>query len=194
MTDVPTFAPAQRPLRVAVGSRNPVKIAAATAIVRHAWPDAIVESVAVASGVPDQPWGDDETQRGAIARSVAARAALDADLGIGIEGGVVDENGALRTCAWAAVSMADGSVHLGGSLAMPLPPAVAHLVRDGVELGDAMDTVSRSINTKHGAGACGILTAGIVDRQRAYEVLVAYACAPLLAPEFWVPAQADAGI
>jgi uncharacterized protein (DUF58 family) len=34
-------------------------------------------------------------------------------------------------------------------------------------------------------GAVGFLTAGLVDRRRAYEVLVAYALAPFLAPEHW---------
>ena len=42
--------------------------------------------------------------------------------------------------------------------------------------------VTGAIGTKHGAGAVGILTAGLVDRQRAYETLVAYALAPFLSP------------
>jgi non-canonical (house-cleaning) NTP pyrophosphatase len=29
------------------------------------------------------------------------------------------------------------------------------------------------------------LTAGLVDRQRAYEILVTYALAPFLTPEYW---------
>jgi non-canonical (house-cleaning) NTP pyrophosphatase len=45
--------------------------------------------------------------------------------------------------------------------------------------------------TKHAGGAVGVLTRGLVDRQRAYEVLLTYALAPLLAPEFW-PAGSDA--
>ena len=65
---------------------------------------------------------------------------------------------------------------------MLLPPRVAALVRNGVELGHAMDRVTGSHGTKHGAGAVGILTAGLVDRQRAYETLVAYALAPFLSP------------
>jgi non-canonical (house-cleaning) NTP pyrophosphatase len=46
--------------------------------------------------------------------------------------------------------------------------------------------------TKHGKGAVGILTAGLVDRQRAYEVLVSYALAPLLTPELWEVPTSDA--
>ena len=33
---------------------------------------------------------------------------------------------------------------------------------------------------QQGAGAVGVLTHGLVSRQQAYEVLVAYALAPLL--------------
>jgi len=61
---------------VAVGSTNPVKLAAARAVLSRAAPDLRVEAVAVPSGVPDQPWGDDETIRGALARARAARESL----------------------------------------------------------------------------------------------------------------------
>lgn len=175
-----------RRLHVAVGSANPVKVAAVRAVVRHLDADAIIDHVAVASGVPDQPWGDDETIQGARTRAIAARAANDADIGVGIEGGVVDAgNGDVRSCAWSVIAMRDGRTFTGGSLAMPLPQRVAQLVRSGVELGHAMDQVTQSSGTKHGAGAVGILTNGIIDRQRAYEIILTYAFAPLLASAFW---------
>jgi inosine/xanthosine triphosphatase len=168
--------------RVAVGSTNPVKVAAVNAVLSRLAPLAAIESLAVPSGVPDQPFGDEETIRGAMARARGARASVDADLGVGIEGGVVDlADGSMRTCAWAAVVTRDGRDGVGGSLAMPLPKPVARWIRDeGMELGHAMDRLTGNRETKHGAGAVGILTAGLVDRQRAYEVLVAYALAPLL--------------
>lgn len=173
-------------LRVAVGSANPVKLGAVRAVLAWATPTATVEAIAVPSGVPDQPFGDDETIRGAATRARAAREALDADIGIGLEGGVVEgDGGAMRSCAWAAVALRDGREFVGGSLAMPLPPVVATLVRGGVELGHAMDAVSGERNTKHGAGAVGLLTHGLVDRQRAYEILVTYALAPVIAAEYW---------
>ncbi|HNV75057.1 MAG TPA: inosine/xanthosine triphosphatase [Gemmatimonadaceae bacterium] len=172
--------------RIAVGSRNPVKVGAVTQVVRQWQAAARIEGVAVASGVPDQPRGDDETRRGAATRARAARAALDADIGIGIEGGVVDDDGVtMHTCAWAAVALRDGREFIGGSLAMPLPPAVAELVRRGVELGHAMDIITGGRDTKHGAGAVGILTNGLIDRQRAYEILVTYALSPLIASDYW---------
>jgi inosine/xanthosine triphosphatase len=169
-----------------VGSTNPVKIGAARAVILQRWSDADVSGVSVPSGVSDQPFGDDETIRGAVARATAAREALGAELGVGIEGGVVERpDGSMYTCAWAAIVDASGKRGVGGSLAMPLPHEVAELIRGGLELGDAMDRLVREHNTKQGKGAVGILTAGLVDRQRAYEVLVSYALAPFLTPHLY---------
>ena len=171
---------------IAVGSTNPVKIGAARAVISLRWPDARVDGISVPSTVRDQPFGDDETIRGAVARAHAAREALGADLGVGIEGGVVESpDGTMRTCAWAAIVDANGARGVGGSLAMQLPPRVAAMIRDGLELGHAMDQLIDAHNTKHGAGAVGILTDGMVDRQRAYEVIVTYALAPFVTPTLY---------
>ena len=179
------------PSLVVVGSGNPVKIAAVRAVMSRVAPEASVDGRAVSSEVPDQPWGDEETIRGARTR---ARAALAADpaatMGVGIEGGVVElANGEVRSNAWAVIVDREGREGVGGSLAMPLPPRVAQLLREGMELGHAMDAVTGSENTKHKEGAVGILTQGLITRQGAYEVLLTYALAPWLAAEQWaVPA------
>jgi inosine/xanthosine triphosphatase len=166
---------------VAVGSMNPVKIGAARAVIRRLAPHARVDGVTGESGVSDQPWGDDETIRGALARAHAARSALDADWGVGIEGGVIDAGrGMVRTCAWAAVVDRDGREGIGGSLSLELPANVGALVRGGMELGHAMDAVTGEHDVKRGVGAVGILTGGLVTRQGAYEILVAYAAVPFL--------------
>jgi inosine/xanthosine triphosphatase len=168
--------------RVVVGSTNPVKVAAVRAVLARAGWRAAVDGMSVASGVRDQPVGDAETIRGATQRARTVLEVTDAELAVGIEGGVVEEVDYMRTCAWAAVVARDGRVGVGGSLAMALPPRVAALVRAGTELGLAMDRVTGAHDTKRGAGAVGILTAGLVDRQRAYEALVTYALAPFLSP------------
>jgi non-canonical (house-cleaning) NTP pyrophosphatase len=85
---------------VAVGSTNPVKIPAVRAVISRVAPGAKVEGRPVASTVWDQPWGDEETARGARARAIAAHQAFGADLGIGMEGGLVEDERGLRTCAW----------------------------------------------------------------------------------------------
>src|SRR5688572_30530815 len=106
---------------VAVGSGNPVKLAAVMEVLEGVWPGARVEAQPVPSGVADQPFGDDETIRGARERAMAARRALDADVGIGLEGGVVESSSGMRTCAWCVIVHRDGREGTGGSLAMPLP-------------------------------------------------------------------------
>ena len=172
---------------VVVGSRNPVKVAAVRAVLERAGRDARVTGVAVGSGVPDQPWGDAETIAGARTRAERALEATPAAaLAVGLEGGVVAEpDGRLRTCAWAVVLDRTGIEGVGGSLSMPLPARVAARLRAGEELGLAMDAEAQVTGTRTGRGAVGILTAGLVDRQAAYEHLVAYALAPFLTPAFY---------
>jgi inosine/xanthosine triphosphatase len=176
-------------VRVAVGSTNPVKLAAVRAVLARIQPGLPVEGVEVASGVPNQPMGDEETQRGARNRATAALALTGADIAVGLEGGVVAlADGRMRSCAWAVVVDRDGLEGMGGSLSMPLPDRVADRIRAGEELGHAMDALANVVGTKHGRGAVGILTAGLIDRQGAYEPMVTYALAPWLAPAFFAPA------
>ncbi len=181
--------------RIAVGSTNPVKVAAVRAVIERIWKDCVVVAMDAESGVRPQPIGDDETQRGARSRAIFALAAdPDTDLGVGIEGGVVVlPGGAMRTCAWAVAVDRGGGEGMGGSLAMPLPRAVAARIAGGEELGHAMDHVAQSLGTKWGRGAVGILTAGLIDRQRAYEPLVTYALAPWLAAQYFDAQSSDAG-
>ncbi len=172
--------------RVVVGSTNPVKIAAVRAVLARVSESASVEGIAVESGVPAQPFGDTETQTGARQRANAALRAVGGTMGVGLEGGVVElPNGKLQSCAWAVIVDAAGTEGVGGSLSMPLPDIVAARLRAGEELGYAMDAVAQTVGTKHGRGAVGILTAGLIDRQAAYETLVCYALAPWIAREYF---------
>ncbi len=171
---------------VIVGSANPVKVAAVSAVLGRLAPEASVRGVAVDSGVPAQPWGDEQTIQGARTRARHVLRDPTVDLAIGLEGGVVDMgDGRVRTCAWAVAISRDLREGVGGSLVVTLPDRVAERLRAGEELGHAMDAEAHVTGTKHGRGAVGILTAGLVDRQRAYEPLIAYALAPWLAAPFF---------
>jgi inosine/xanthosine triphosphatase len=75
--------------RVAVGSVNEPKLAAVRSALGVYAPDATVEGVNVASGVPEQPVGFEEIIRGARNRAAGAVKELSSDLGIGIEDGLV---------------------------------------------------------------------------------------------------------
>lgn len=171
-------------MNVLVGSTNPVKIDAARAVFARIDPTAQVSGQAVASGVAAQPWGEAATRQGAVNR---ARAALSdgATFGVGFEGGVVETEHGLMTCAWCAVTDAAGRLGLGGGVYALLPPTVQQALRDGRELGPAMDDLTGGRDTKQGPGAVGILTAGLIDRQGAYEQILMLALAPFRTPQFY---------
>jgi inosine/xanthosine triphosphatase len=178
---------------VAVGSNNPVKVAAARAVIGRAFPQAKVIHSGAESGVPSQPWGDAETRLGARNRAQATLAALQADLAIGLEGGMLETEMGLMTCAWCVILDVAGQVGVGGGVHMLVPPSVAHILRNGGELGPAMDRLTGQHNTKQGLGAVGILTGGLSNRQLAYEQLVTMALAPFVQPEYYRLPQSREG-
>jgi non-canonical (house-cleaning) NTP pyrophosphatase len=99
---------------------------------------------------------------------------------VGLEGGLVETEVGLMTCAWCAIVDATGKVGYGGGVHLLLPPLVAELLGQHHELGPAMDALINQENTKQKQGAVGILTNGLSNRQTAYEQLVAMAAAPFV--------------
>ncbi|RMF04735.1 MAG: DUF84 family protein [Chloroflexi bacterium] len=165
---------------IAVGSTNPVKLAAAKAVLGRAFPAAQFTAVSVPSDVPDQPWGDEQTRSGALNRARAARRESGSQLGVGLEGGLVQTSVGVMTCAWCAIVDENSKVGYGGGVRILLPPPVEEQLTIHGELGPAMDALVNEHNTKQGRGAVGILTAGLTNRQSAYEQLVAMAAAPFV--------------
>ena len=141
-----------------------------------------------------QPVGDEETIRGAVNRARAALAAgpVEAEWGVGLEGGVVEIGAALYCCAWCAVVDRAGRVGLASTGRCELPPRVAALIlRGGMELGAANDLVFGRVNSKHGEGAVGILTGGRIDRAAFYAPAVTMAMVRFLnAAALFAPAPA----
>ena len=172
-------------MRIAVGSQNPVKIAAVRTIVAKIWPAAEAHGVAVPSGVSAMPMNDAECIAGARGRATAALNALDADLGLGLEGGVHSINGQLFLTGWVMAVDRAGRESIGSAARMPLPPAVSAQVLSGRELGLVMDELTGRERTNHAEGAIGILTHQLMTRQRSFEAAVAYALVPWLNPVDW---------
>ena len=173
-------------MKAVVGSKNPVKIAATQEVLRRVHGNGVgVEGVPVESGVADQPWGDEETLHGAVNRARAALTADGATWGVGLEGGLVEIDGRVFTCAWCAVARDDGATGIAGGANLLLPPPVAEAVRGGAELGPTMDALTGLQDTKRRQGAIGILTRGYLDRQSAYEHVLTLALARLLSPVYY---------
>jgi len=163
-----------------IASTNPVKIQAAANGYRRLFPDAEVNvvTVSVPSKVAHQPLSDEETLRGALNRSSNARRVQpDADYWIGIEGGVQTLNDELAAFAWIVVQSATlvGKARTGTFF---LPPAVADLIRQGKELGEADDIIFGRSNSKQENGAVGLLTNNVIDRTQLYEHAMILALIP----------------
>lgn len=170
---------------VAVGSTNPVKIAAVRTIVLQIWPEAQIDGIAVPSGVSEMPMSEAEIIRGARNRAEAAREQLAADLGVGLEGGLHQEAFGWALQGWVAVVNKNGRSHIGSGTRLLLPEGIVQRVLAGEELGHVMDDLLGEENVKQKGGAIGALTAGLIMRQDAFTHSVAYALAPFLAPEFY---------
>ncbi|WP_267642473.1 inosine/xanthosine triphosphatase [Haloarchaeobius amylolyticus] len=180
-------------MRVAIGSQNPVKVAA-TERALETLPGVVVEPADVDSGVPEQPRGLDETVAGATNRARRAYETGAFDLGVGIEGGVADLVPAPRSdegdpttdlhlVMWAAVF--DGTrVERAAGPSIRLPDHVATRVHDGEELGPVMNDEFDRDDVARSEGAIGIFSGGAIDREGALESAVAGALGPFVTPHY----------
>lgn len=171
--------------KIAVGSRNPVKIRAVKLVTQKAFSKVSVVGIAVASGVSNQPIGDRETIKGAINRARAALHLAHADLGVGLEGGVIKTAHGLMSSAWCALVDKNGKLSLGGGMHFHLPKLIEKEILKGKELGLVMDELTGETNSKQKGGAINFLTKGILTRAQAYGQLVKLALVKFCSPEYF---------
>lgn len=149
-------------IKIAVGTTNRAKVAAVQAVFsdeRYR-----IVPTEICSDVAAQPFSDEETRKGAINRAKHALAKEQADLGIGLEGGVVEMDDELWVCNWGALIDRNGTVIFAGGARFPLPRDVAEGVRNGKELGEVMDEYTGKRNIRQKEGAVGVFTNGYVNR------------------------------
>lgn len=163
--------------RVAIGSTNPAKIEA----VRRAFDELhrgdFELKPAETDGAEVQPWGEDATRHGAIKRARQALAAEDADWGIGLEGGMVRDDGGILVTSWIAACHADGGLGLTRTASFYLPGEITELVLAGHELADAWHKARGIERIGRDGGTVGLLTHGRIDRTRLYSEAVVLAVA-----------------
>ncbi len=175
---------------VAVASQNPVKANAIRAAFEQVFPHQTWEmvTVSVASGVADQPMTDAETRQGARNRVAAARQARPTcDFWAAVEGGIEDDPQGMFGLAWIIIQ-ADGRGGEARTASFPLPPPMAKLVRDGIELGKACDLLYEKENCKQHEGAIGLLSHQVIDRQQLYQHAAIMALMPLRNPDWYAAA------
>ena len=157
-------------MKIIVASKNPVKVDAVREVISQYQflADAEISSVAVTSGVSEQPKSLDEIVRGAVNR--AKHAFQYCDYSFGIESGLMEvpytKTGLMDACACVIY---DGKqTHIGLSCAFECPPDVIKAVlREGCDLDSAFLKTGLTSNPKIGKsdGAIGLLTKGRMTRK-----------------------------
>ena len=176
--------------RVIVASKNPVKIKAAQMGFQSMFPQKewVFDSISVPSEVRDQPMTSYETLQGAINRAANAKEVMsEADFWIGIEGGVEIHDDQMEVFAWISVLDKLGRYSKSKTANFYLPPKVADLVKQGIELGKADDIVFGQSNSKQQGGSVGLLTNGVINRSDYYQSAVVLALIPFLQEELYMP-------
>jgi len=139
----------------------------------------------VDSGVSDQPMSDAETLSGAANRVQQTQKQYpDHDYYVGLEGGVEQTSSGLMAFAWMVISNGERTGQ-ARTASFFLPPEVARLVHEGMELGDADDVVFKKSNSKQQNGAVGLLTKDAITRKSLYIPAVQMAFIPFLNPELY---------
>lgn len=166
-------------MKVAVGSKNPVKVNATKNVLKKIYKDVEVISVNVDSEVPHQPFGIDETIRGAINRAKNAYSDYF-DISVGIESGLMETPNSITgyiDLQWCAVFDGD-MITLGVSAGFEYPPSVIEEVLKGKEVGDVMDKVTGIDKLGQKTGAVSFLSKGMLDRTENTEQCVLTAMIP----------------
>jgi inosine/xanthosine triphosphatase len=150
-------------MKVIVGSLNNVKVRA----IKSCFISDDVIGMDAKSLVSAQPIGDEETMLGAINRAKEAK--KQGDIGIGLEGGVVNTPYGMFVISYGALVDSNDCLYIAGGTRVPLPLEVEEGLLKGLELGEVMDQYAKKANVKHDEGAVGILTNNRVKRQAIFE-------------------------
>lgn len=173
------------PVKVAVGSKNPVKVEAVRRAFEKAFGECEVVGVGVSSRVPDMPLGFDEMLLGAKNRARKAREKSDSDYSVGLEGGFEETSAGTFITGFAVVLSRDGKCGIGRGGGILVPEVVLRKVKEGREISVVMDEMLGRENIKHQEGTTGYLTKNIIDRTQGFEDAVVRALARFLRPEMY---------
>ena len=155
-------------MKIAIGSVNPAKVKAVEEACKEQDIDVIVTPMSVPSGVSNQPFSDEETIQGAVNRATNCLLEENIEIGIGLEGGVVETPFGLFVCNWGALLVKGESPIIAGGARIRLPEDVAERLRKGEELGPVMEDVSKVRNVSKKEGAIGIFTNNVITRDEMF--------------------------
>jgi inosine/xanthosine triphosphatase len=175
-----------RPLKVAVGSTNKVKIDAVRNIFTQAFGLVEVISVEPPTDRAKQPM-EERTIQGSILRAKRAIEEAKADFGVGIEAGLFF-NKALNKhldIQYCAVVDTSGNMTIGHGPGFEYPPRVVKAVLEGGTVGDTMSAITEIEKIGHKMGSIGYLSDGLIDRTQLTEIAVLMALIPRIRKELY---------
>ena len=172
---------------IAVGSENPVKVAAVKEAFEKVFPKTTweIKGIDVGSDVSDQPMSDVESITGATNRATKAMKALKADYGVGLEGGLQELNGEWFDSGWTVICSKQGKRGIGSSIRMEMPEKFMDLIRQGHELGAVSDMMFGTKNSKHSNGHFGLMTNNAITRKSCYIDGIIAALSRFVHPELF---------
>jgi inosine/xanthosine triphosphatase len=168
-----------------VGSENRVKIGAVQKAFQLLNFDAEIIGVEVKTSITDQPIGINETVKGALERASGALIKRpDADLGVGVEAGLVKWLSRYLDQHVAVIVDSRRGLTIGVSPAFELPPRVLSTVLgENLELDAAFEKVTGIKNVGKSTGVIGFVSGGKIVRGDLVEAAVLMALAPRLTPQ-----------
>ena len=154
--------------QVVCATTNPAKIQAILQAFHEIFGEGSchIASVAVESGVPEQPFGSEETRAGARNRVANARR-LHPEAGIDGD----------STFSWVVIENASQRGE-ARSATLPLPAVILEKVREGEALGPVMSRYTGIDEIGRKEGAIGVFTAGKLTRASVYHQAVILALSP----------------
>jgi len=174
-------------MKIVVGSQNPVKIKAVEAAFKAIWPDKKWEvlGIEVLSGVSRQRMSDEESIKGARNRAKQAREKIQADYGVGLEGGLQKIEDNYFDCGWAVVLDKENNEGIGSTIRMIAPSRMIEMIKQGKELGEVDDILFNKSNSKQAEGHFGLMTNSAITRTNGYKDGVIAALSRFIHPDLF---------
>jgi inosine/xanthosine triphosphatase len=171
-----------RPMRIGVGSDNPVKLEAVRNVMIRIYGQVEVAPAKVRTSVPAEPWGD-EVEKGAKERARGSLGQLD--FGVGIEAGIFEHNGGLYDVQFCAILDRMNRFTVGHGLGFRYPPNVEERLRGGSSVGRIFRELYGQEKGGRGEGAIGFLTHGMLKRGELTEQSIIAAMVPRIRKELY---------
>lgn len=184
-----------RPLKVAVGSTNKVKVDAVRNMFTQAFGLVEVVSVEPGHGIERQPQ-EGRVIEGAVRRARNALKATGADFGVGVEAGLFMNAhvGKKLDVQYCAVVDSSGRMTMGHGPGFEYPPEVIEAVDKGATVGDTMSALTGIDDIGKNQGSVGYLSDGLIDRTSLTEIAVLMALIPRIRRDlYYRPTDQEAG-